>query len=488
MSATEPAPGRERHLARRLSARQLAMIGIGGAIGTGLFLGSSLAISQAGPATILAYLACALMALIIAWALAEMVVVHPVAGSFGALAHSYLGRMAGFVTRWTYWAVQCVAIGGEVVAAGIYMRFWWPGLPLWLPTVLFAAGIIAVNAAAVGIFGNLEYWFSVIKVSAIVVFVVLGVVLICFGLPGSAATGLDNLTVHGGFFPHGIEGLLLAVVFAIFSFTGTEVVSVTAAEAREPVRGIRKATRSMLARLTLFYLLAITIVLSVVSWVKTAQGGEDVRVSPFVAVFSAAGIPAAATIMNFVVLTAALSSANTNLYLTTRMLHSLAEHRYAPAFAGKLTNSGVPARALVLSTIGLGIAAVSSFAFPDTAFVGLYGISIFGLLVVWLLILVTHLRFRRVRARHGLPASPVRLFGAPVTTIIGILFLASVLISTAFIDNVSWSWKAGIPFFAILVIAFLIVDRRRGAEVGTDPLAAELAARAATQQQKEHLE
>ncbi|WP_063890710.1 amino acid permease [Sciscionella sediminilitoris] len=475
MTAKEPE--QDGQLRRSLSARQLAMIGIGGAVGTGLFLGSSLAISQAGPATIIAYLVCGAVALIIAWALAEMIVVHPVAGSFGVLAHSYLGRLPGFVVRWTYWAVQCIAIGGEVVAAGIYLRFWWPQLPLWLPTVVFAVAIIAVNARAVGIFGSLEYWFSMIKVSAIVVFILLGLVLIFFGLPGKPATGFDNLVTHGGFLPNGIGGLLLAMVFAIFSFVGTEVVSVTAAEARDPVRDIPRAARTMLLRLSLFYLLAITIVLAVVPWTKTAQGGDDIAVSPFVSVFAAAGIPAAATIMNFVVLTAALSSANANLYLTTRMLHSLAEHRYAPAFTGKLNRSGAPARALVLSTIGLAIAGVCSFAFPDTAYVGLYGISIFGMLVVWLLILATHLRFRRVRARHGLPPSPVRLRGAPVTTILAFLFLAGILVSTGFIEGLSWSWKAGLPFFLVLIIGFVIAEKRGGFRERHDPLAAELAAR-----------
>ena len=340
-------------LQRRLTGRQLTMIGLGGAIGTGLFLGSGLAISQAGPSTIIAYVVCGLVALVIAWALAEMVVVHPTAGAFGVLAHSYIGRWAGFVVRWTYWAIQCIAIGGEVIAAGIFVRFWWPEIPLWLTTIVFSIAILGVNASAVKLFGKVEYWFAMIKVSAIVAFILLGVALIVFGLPSRPPVGVGNLVSDGGFMPNGVEGLLLAMVFVIFSFIGTEVVSVTAAESENPVRDVVRATRSMALRLALFYVVAITIVLAVVPWTDTAQVGSNIQASPFVLVFAAAGIPAAATIMNFVVLTAALSSANANLYLTTRMLHSLAAHRYAPQWTGKLTKGGAPALALILSSAGI---------------------------------------------------------------------------------------------------------------------------------------
>ncbi|PTT70411.1 amino acid permease [Arthrobacter sp. HMWF013] len=463
-------------LQRRLTGRQLSMIGLGGAIGTGLFLGSGLAISQAGPSTILAYIVCGLVALVIAWALAEMVVVHPTAGAFGVLAHSYIGRWAGFVVRWTYWAIQCIAIGGEVIAAGIFVRFWWPEIPLWLTTVVFSVAILGVNAAAVKLFGQVEYWFAMIKVSAIVAFILLGVALLFFGLPNRPPVGLDNLTSSGGFMPNGLEGLLLAMVFVIFSFIGTEVVSVTAAESENPKRDVVRATKSMAFRLVLFYLIAITIVLSVIPWTETAQVGSNITASPFVLVFEAAGIPAAATIMNFVVLTAALSSANANLYLTSRMLHSLAAHRYAPQWTGKLSKGGAPARALILSSAGLLLAAIISVVAADTAYLALFGISVFGALVVWILILVTHLRFRIVRARHNLPNSPARLIGAPVTSTLAILFLAAVLISTMFIDGLTSAWMAGVPFFALLLIAYYFVDKhtRGRAEERYDPLQEEI--------------
>jgi L-asparagine transporter-like permease len=457
----------EAGLQRRLTGRQLTMIGLGGAIGTGLFLGSSLAISEAGPATIIAYVAGAAVAMVIGWALAEMVVVHPQAGAFGAIAQRYLGPWAGFVVRWTYWTVQVIAIGGEVIAAGIYVQFWWPSLPLWLPVLVFSAIVLLTNAVAVKLFGEVEYWFAMIKVVAIIVFILLGVALITVGLPGADATGTANLTAHGGFLPNGISGLFLAMVFVLFSYVGTEVVSVTAAESENPERDIPRAARRMVTRLALFYIGAITIVLTVVPWTATAQGGS-VTESPFVTVFSAAHIPAAATVMNFVVLTAALSSANTNLYLTTRMMHSLATDRFAPAWTGRLTASGVPRNALALSALGLALAASLSAASESGAYLALFGVSVFGALVVWLLILATHWAFRRTRAAQGLPPSPVRLWGAPATSLLVMVFLAAVLVSTLFIEPLRPAWWAGVPFFAILSLVYFVTARRAKAAAPTD--------------------
>jgi amino acid transporter, AAT family len=445
-------------LQRRLGSRQLTMIGIGGAIGTGLFLGSSLAISEAGPAVILAYILCGLVALVIAWALAEMVVVHPEAGAFGAIAHRYLGAGTGFVLRWTYWAMQVIAIGGEMIAAGVYVQFWWPDLALWVPVLVFSALVLAVNASAVHFFGEFEYWFAMIKVTAIALFVLLGLALVFFGLPHHPATGTHNLGASGGFFPHGLSGLLLAMVFVLFSYIGTEVVSVTAAESKDPVRDIPRAARAMVLRLGLFYVLAILVVVLVVPWTVTAQGGK-ITASPFVKVFEGAGIPAAAGIMTFVVLTAALSSANTNLYLTTRMLHSLAQHRLAPRWTGRLSSAGVPRNALVLSAVGMVLATVLSANDSSEAYVALFGISVFAAIVVWLLILVTHTAFRIRRQRQGLPDSPVKLWGAPVTSGIVGLFLVGVLCSTYVIDGLDPAWQFGIPFFAVLVIVYLVMKK-----------------------------
>ncbi|MHA6622285.1 amino acid permease [Pseudonocardia sp. DLS-67] len=466
-------------LRRELGTRQLTMIGIGGAIGTGLFLGSTFAVSQAGPGVVVAYTLCGLVALVIAWALAEMVVVHPTAGAFGSIAHAYLGAGTGFVLRWTYWAMQAIAIGGEMIAAGIYVQFWWPDVPLWTPVLVFSLVVLAVNSFAVKAFGETEYWLAMIKVSAICIFILLGLVLIVVGLPGRPATGVSNLYAEGGFLPNGLPGLALAMVFVLFSYIGTEVVSVTAAESSNPTRDVPRAARAMVLRLALFYILAVLVMVTVVPWTVTAQGG-DLTASPFVAVFTSAGIPAAAAIMNFVVLTAAMSSANTNLYLTTRMLHSLAQHRLAPAWAGRLSPSGVPRAALLLSAVGMLAAIVLSWNQESGAYLALFGISIFAALVVWILILVTHTAFRARRRKLGLPPSPVRLWGAPVTPALVIVFLAAVLLSTTQIEGLDTAWQAGVPFFAVLVLVYLGIRRSRGGALdGTDNvLETELAARA----------
>lgn len=448
-------------LRRDLTSRQLTMIGIGGAIGTGLFLGSTFAISQAGPAVIIAYTLCGLVALVIAWALAEMVVVHPTAGAFGTIAHAYLGGGVGFTLRWTYWAMQAIAIGGEMIAAGIYVSFWWPSIPLWATVLVFSLLVLGVNSMAVKMFGEFEYWFAMIKVTAISLFILLGVVLIFFGLPNRPATGFGNLTEHGGFLPNGLSGLATAMVFVLFSYIGTEVVSVTAAESKNPSRDIPRAARAMVLRLALFYILAILVMVTVVPWTVTAQGG-DLTASPFVKVFSYAGIPAAATIMNFVVLTAALSSANTNLYLTTRMLHSLAEHRLAPAWTGRLSPSGVPRLALLLSATGMLVATILSWNQNSGAYLVLFGISVFAALVVWILILATHIAFRAKRRQLGLPDSSFRLWGAPFTPGLVIAFLVLVLYSTTRIEGLDPAWKFGLPFFAVLVVAYLIIRRVDG--------------------------
>jgi L-asparagine transporter-like permease len=457
----------DHELHRSLTGRQLSMIGLAGAIGTGLFLGSSLAISNAGPATIVAYVACALIALVIGWSLAEMAVVHPAAGSFGTIARQYLGAWAGFVVRWTYWTIQVIAVGGEVIAAGIYTKYWWPHLPLWVPVVVFSAVVLGVNMVAVSLFGRVEYWFSMIKVTAIIVFILLGLAYIFLGLPGHAAVGTHNIGSHGGFLPHGLSGLGLAFVFVIFSYIGTEVVAVTAAESENPTRDIPRAARRMVLRLALFYCLAIAVVVTIVPWTQTAKGG-DVTASPFVRLFDIAGVPAAAGVMNFVVLTAALSSANANTYLTTRMLHALAVDRHAPAWLASLSRRGVPYPALVLSGLGLAVAAYLSVNSANSAYVLLFGLSVFGALIVWIFILATHIAFRRSRAARGLPDSPVRLWGAPVTTVITVGTLIAILASTAFIDSLTSAWKAGIPFFAILLIAYSVVSRRHPAT--GDPL------------------
>src|SRR3989442_2999978 len=335
----------EEGLRRRLIPRQIAMMAIGSAIGVGLFLGSTVTIRLAGPAVILTYLAGALIALVMGYALAEMAVVHPVAGSFGVFADRYLSPWFGFVLRATYAFVQILAIGAEVTAVAIYFSFWFPGIPPWLWVVGLAAALLAVNTAQVGVFGELEYWFALIKVLAILTFIAAGLVLVT-GLGPRPAAGFHNLVAApGGFLPNGWRGVWLALTLVITSYMGIEGIAVTAGEAEHPETTIPRAMRSMVLRLILFYVLAIAVMLMMTPWRELAESGGGVTGSPFVRAFAAIGIPAAAGAMNLVVISAAFSSANSNLYMTARMLLSLARSGYAPPALGVVTDAGGPPRA-----------------------------------------------------------------------------------------------------------------------------------------------
>ncbi len=448
---------RERGLHRQLTRRHMTMIAMGGAIGTGLFLGSGLAVGQAGPGVIVSYLIGVGLCLVMMYALAEMAVVHPTAGSFGVYAETYLNPWAGFVVRCTYWFAQVVAIGGEVTAAGIYTQFWFPGVPLWAWVVAYSALLLLVNLTAVRTFGEFEYWFAMIKVSAIGLFVVLGAAYVFTGVGGTAPIGLRHLAdpAAGGFLPHGWAGVFGAMVVVIFSFYGIEIIAVTAGEAMDPEREVPRALRSMVARLGLFYILAIALVVAIVPWQRAG-----IAESPFVTVFRSLGVPYAAGVMNFVVLTAALSSMNTNLYLSGRMLFSLSRSGLAPAAFGRLTPQGAPRNAVLASTLGLGLAAVLAARFAGSAYQWLLGIAIFGGILVWIVVLVTLVAFRRARARQGLAPGTVRMPLFPWLPLAGIAALAAVLVE-CFLVGLWVAWVAGVAWVVGVSVAYALVRARR---------------------------
>jgi len=447
---------RERGLRRQLTRRHMTMIAMGGAIGTGLFLGSGMAVGQAGPGVIVSYLIGVGLCLIMMYALAEMAVVHPTAGSFGVYAETYLNPWAGFVVRYTYWFAQVVAVGGEVTAAGIYTQFWFPGVSLWIWVALYSTALILVNLTAVRLFGEFEYWFAMIKVSAILLFVVFGVAYVFTGFASVPAVGLRNLfdPATGGFLPHGTAGVMKAMLVVVFSFYGIEIIAVTAGEALEPEREVPRALRSMVIRLGLFYIVAIALVVAIVPW---QQAG--LAESPFVTVFRSLGVPYAAGVMNFVVLTAALSSMNTNLYLTGRMLFSLARSGFAPAAFGRLSTQGTPRNAILTSMIGLALAAVLAVEYAASAYQWLFGIAIFGGILVWIIVLVTLLAFRRARSRQGLAPGPVRMPFFPWLPILGIAALVLVLVDCFFV-GLGIAWAAGAAWLGVVSIGYAVARAR----------------------------
>ena len=444
---------REAGLSKGLSRGQIVMIGLGSAIGTGLFMGSGIAIGYAGPGVLISYLIAAFAAVTVVCSLSEMVVLHPATGSFGVYAETYLNPWAGFTVRYTYWAAQVIAVGGEAVAAGTYMSWWFPGVPVPAWSLGFAAILLYVNARSVSNFGTFEYLFSIIKVTAIVGFVLLGGAAI-LGL-GQPAVGFHNLhALPGGFLPHGLKGVWMGTIMAIFSFVGTEMVAVTSGETADPARSIPAALRSMALRLALFYLLALTVLLSLIPW--TEAGAKVVSESPFVRVFAHSGLPAAAGIMNFVVLSAALSSMNANIYLSARMLFSLSRGGYAPKALGRLSATREPIAA-ILTSGGCIVAVAAVSFFTPLAYNYLFGVSLFGAIFVWIVILLSHLSFRR---RHAGRDLPLRMPFFPWLQIAGVALLGAILVTMG-LDTEFWniSWIVGAPWLAVLSVAYLL--RRR---------------------------
>jgi len=453
---------REAGLHRNLSARQLSMIAIGGAIGTGLFLGSAISVRLAGPGVIFSYLAAAAIALCLMWALGEMAVAHPVAGSFGVYAEMYVNPWAGFAMRYSYWLAQVIATGSEVVAASIYCKHWFPNVPSWMWIAGFSAALVYVNARSVASFGEFEYWFSMIKVLTIAVFLTLGAALLLgFGFP---RIGIANYTAHGGFLPNGWPGVGLGVAMAIFSFLGLEVVAITSGEAKDPTSALPRALRWTLGRMGLFYVGGLAIVVGIVPWNEVGLGE-----SPFVRVFETVGIPAAAGVMNFVVLTAALSSVNCNLYLMARMLFSLSRGGYAPASLGQLSERGTPVAALLVSSAGMVAALFVDHWFHSKAYVYMLGSSVLGGIFVWQMIFVTHLAFRRRSANWAKP--PMRFAPpGPWSSVLGLTGLTAVLISTWWVPGLRITLIAGVPWLVFISLCYLVWRKVRSHKISLGAL------------------
>lgn len=447
---------REKGLNRSLTSRQLTMIGIGGAIGTGLFMGSGIAIAYAGPGVLLSYVVAGFIALAVMYSLSEMSVAHPTAGSFGTYADLYLHPWAGFTVRYTYWAAQVVAIGGEAVAIGHYVQFWAQGVPIWVSVLLAGGAIFYINSRSVANFGSAEYWLSTIKVTAIVMFILFGFANI-FGI-GTDATGFANYFVDGGPFPHGISGIWMAVIMAIFSFMGIEVIAVTAGEAENPDESLPKAMRSMLLRLALFYFLSLAIILAITPWSQTSA--IYVTESPFVQVFANFGLAAAATVMNFVIMSAAFSSMNTNLYLCSRMMFSLARAGRAPAAFGVIGPRGTPWLATVVSIFGILFAALVAYM-SQKAYNYLLGIALFGAIVTWIIILATHLKFRKRYHKEKQAALSVRAPLAPYLQWIAVTLLIAVLVTMG-LDDEFWNIAiiVGVPWILLLTAVYFVLQRR----------------------------
>ena len=451
---------REHGLHRQLTAGQMSMIAIGGAIGTGLFMGSAFAIGYAGPSVLLSYGIGAFITLLLMGCLAEMTVAHSTSGSFGAYAEFYISPLAGFLVRYAYWAAIVLAVGTEVTAIALYMKYWFANVPEWVWIVSFSSVLVLLNAISVKTFGTAEYWFSTIKLTAIVGFILLAAYVV-FG-SGNPAYGVHNYSDHGGFFPHGFSGMWIAVIISIFSFLSVEMIAVAAGEAQDPKRAVKQAFRATIARLVIFYLLTLALMLAIVPW---SDAGKIQ--SPFVTVMQSIGIPGATGVMNFVILIAALSAMNSQLYITTRMMFSLSRAGHAPKGLGRLSKSGVPLNALLLSCAGIAMATLMSVVYPEDSFSLMMAISMFGAIFTWFMIFLTHYCFRRYHDRKGGEPLAFRMRLFPYSTGAGLVLMGLVMVTTFLTDAFRMTLVFGVPFLLLLTVGYgLFVKKDRAATGG----------------------
>jgi len=378
----------EHHLSRGLKNRHIQLIALGGAVGTGLFLGVAQTIALAGPSVLLGYAVAGLIAFLIMRQLGEMVVEEPVAGSFSHFAHRYWGEFAGFLSGWNYWVLYVLVSMAELTAVGIYVQYWWPEIPTWASALAFFVLLNAVNLLNVRLYGEMEFWLSIIKIAAIISMIGFGLWLLLSG-SGGAQVSVTNLWALGGFFPHGLGGLVMAMAAIMFSFGGLELVGITAAEADDPGHTIPKATNQVLYRILIFYVGALAVLLSLYPWTEVQQGG-----SPFVMIFHSLNDNAVANVLNVVVLTAALSVCNSGVYCNSRMLLGLAEQGDAPRFLDRVNGRGVPVPALAVSAGATALCVLVNYLIPAEAFQILMMLVVAALVINWGMISLTHLKFR----------------------------------------------------------------------------------------------
>lgn len=469
----------EQKLKRGLQNRHIQLIALGGAIGTGLFLGIGPAAVLAGPSVILGYALAGIIAFFIMRQLGEMVVEEPVSGSFSHFAYKYWGSFAGFASGWNYWVLYILVSMSELTAIGIYVHFWWPEIPLWSSSLFFFIVINALNLTSVKVYGEVEFWFSIIKVVAIIAMIIFGVYLLVSGSGGEQAS-VQNLWNDGGFFAKGLfsedgkggfQGLFAAIALIMFSFGGLELIGITAAEAEQPEKTIPKATNQVIYRILIFYVGALVILFSLSPWKSITTDS-----SPFVMVFeSLKGFQFTllgktiyftsiiANVLNVIVLTAALSVYNSCVYSNSRMLFGLAEQGNAPSFLSKLNKNSVPINAILISSLFAAICIIVNKLMPEKALEILMSLVVSSLIINWLMISITHLKFRRSkdadRVKTKFPS-----FIYPVSNYICLVFLIGILV-IMWITGMKMSVELIPGWIILLYVCYLLVKRKKEKQI-----------------------
>ncbi|MGQ4515702.1 amino acid permease [Streptomyces sp. DW26H14] len=438
------------------------MIAIGGAIGVGLFMGAGANIAQAGPSIILMYAVAGVVIFFIMRALGELLLYRPVSGAFASYAREFLGPFYGYATGWTYWLMWVVTAMAELTAAAIYVHFWWPGIPQWLSALAFLVVLFGVNLISVRVFGEVEFWFSMVKVTAIVGMIVIGLGVLTFGFSAAGgAASPDNLWAYGGFFPHGVGSSLMTLQGVMFAYVAVELVGVAAGESADLRRILPRAINTLPWRILVFYVGSLAVILAVVDWSEFSSG-----VSPFVYAFQKIGIPLAAGIVNFVVLTAALSSCNSGMYSTGRMLRGLAADRHAPRAFGRLNARRAPALGTAVSVALMGVGVVLNYLVPRDAFGYVTSVATACGIWTWSVILLCHIRYRRAVVRGRLPASAFPAPGGTVFSWVALAFLAFVTCLIAYDSETRICLYVGALWAAGLIAGWRTLKYREARRAG----------------------
>ncbi|MFF8449928.1 amino acid permease [Streptomyces leeuwenhoekii] len=447
-------------LSRGLRSRHIRFIALGSAIGTGLFYGSSESIKAGGPAVLLAYLIGGAAVFLVLRSLGEMAVASPSAGSFGEYATRHLGPLAGFTTGWTYAFEMVIVCVADITAVGVYMGFWFPGVPRWIWVLAAVLLIGALNLVSVKVFGELEFWLSLVKIVAIVAMILAGICVIAFGLgDGDGHVGLSNLWSHGGFFAGGADGFVLSFAVVMFAFGGTEIIGVTAGEAESPEKTIPSAVNSIPLRIILFYVLTLAVIMSITPWQDIGSSG-----SPFVEIFAGVGLKSAAAVLNLVVLTAALSAINSDIFAAGRTMFGLAERRQGPAVMLRVTRNGVPWVTTLVMIGALLFGVLMNVLMPGRIFLVISSIATFATVWVWLMILLTHVKARRTMSAAETVSLQFPAPFWPYGQIAAIVFMAAVMVLLGFHESTRVALVVGAVWLALLagVHALRVRPRRPG--------------------------
>ena len=435
----------------------MQLMALGSTIGVGLFLGSASAIKVAGPSIVLAYILAGAMTFFILRALGEMAVYHPVTGSFAAYATNYASPFLGYLVGWGYWFYWTIIAIAEVTAVGIYMQFWFPHSPQWIWAFSSIAMMGVVNLFTARVFGEFEFWFALIKVVTILIMIALGLFVITFGFPGEwTPVGLSNLTQNGGFFPGGLTGCLLSMQMVVYAYVGVEMIGITAGEAENPETTIPMAIDSFIWRIIIFYVGALFVILAIFPWNRIGVDG-----SPFVQVFERMGLERAAGVINFVVVTAALSSCNGGIFSSGRILYTLAQTGHAPKIFGKIAQNGIPMYAMFLTVGFLFTGAGLNYFAPAQAFEYLTAAVTFIGILVWLSILYTHTKFRDMLAREGKAIPHFNLPFWPYTSLLAASFLVCVILILVTVPDTRTPVLIGLALLGVIAVCYRLAPAQR---------------------------